>query len=115
MFIAVDKDTSDTRSLNFLRSSTFTPQSSCYQLASLNETAAKKLCRKHPLKLISYTKDHVVRTYPAGMRIDSSNFNPIMFWSFGLQMVALNYQTPGENEKNCDFKNFLCSEKTMVL
>lgn len=27
------------------------------------------------------------------MRIDSSNFNPVIFWSFGIQMVALNYQT----------------------
>lgn len=27
------------------------------------------------------------------MRIDSSNFNPVLFWSFGIQMVALNYQT----------------------
>ncbi|KAH7981249.1 hypothetical protein HPB49_022648 [Dermacentor silvarum] len=27
------------------------------------------------------------------MRIDSSNFNPVAFWAFGLQMVALNYQT----------------------
>lgn len=70
-------------------------RSSCYQVASLNETAAKKLCRKHPLKLIAYTKDHIVRTYPAGMRIDSSNFNPLVCWSFGLQMIALNYQTPG--------------------
>lgn len=34
-----------------------------------------------------------MRTYPGGMRIDSSNFNPIQFWQFGLQMVALNYQT----------------------
>lgn len=34
-----------------------------------------------------------MRTYPAGMRIDSSNFNPVIFWSFGVQMSALNYQT----------------------
>lgn len=34
-----------------------------------------------------------MRTYPAGMRIDSSNFNPVIFWSFGIQMAALNYQT----------------------
>lgn len=34
-----------------------------------------------------------MRTYPAGMRIDSSNFNPVIFWSFGIQMSALNYQT----------------------
>ena len=36
-----------------------------------------------------------MRTYPAGMRIDSSNFNPVIFWSFGIQFVALNYQTEG--------------------
>ncbi|PVD29972.1 hypothetical protein C0Q70_09233 [Pomacea canaliculata] len=35
----------------------------------------------------------MMRTYPAGMRIDSSNFNPVIFWAFGIQMVALNYQT----------------------
>jgi len=86
----------DTRSLAWQRLAATAPQvASCYQVASLNEAAAKKVCRKHPMKLIAYSKDHVVRTYPAGMRIDSSNFNPIMFWSFGLQMVALNYQTPG--------------------
>ena len=36
-----------------------------------------------------------MRVYPAGMRIDSSNFNPVVFWMFGIQMVALNYQTEG--------------------
>ncbi|KAK0396427.1 hypothetical protein QR680_001710 [Steinernema hermaphroditum] len=66
---------------------------SCYQVTSLNEASARKLCRKHALKCIAYTKDHVVRTYPGGMRIDSSNFNPVLYWSFGLQMVALNFQT----------------------
>lgn len=65
----------------------------CYQCASLNENAAKKLCRKQPLALIAHTETQLVRTYPAGMRIDSSNFNPVIFWSFGIQMVALNYQT----------------------
>uniref|UniRef100_A0A915A442 Phosphoinositide phospholipase C n=2 Tax=Parascaris univalens TaxID=6257 RepID=A0A915A442_PARUN len=66
---------------------------SCYQVTSLNETAARKLCRKHALKCIAYSRDHIVRTYPGGMRIDSSNFNPIQYWAFGLQMVALNFQT----------------------
>lgn len=50
--------------------------------------------RKHALKCIAYSRDHIVRTYPGGMRIDSSNFNPIQYWAFGLQMVALNFQTP---------------------
>ncbi|CAJ0580235.1 unnamed protein product, partial [Mesorhabditis spiculigera] len=66
---------------------------SCYQVTSLNETQARKLCRKHPLKLIQYTKDRLMRTYPGAMRIDSSNFQPILYWGFGLQMAALNFQT----------------------
>ncbi|KRY51589.1 1-phosphatidylinositol 4,5-bisphosphate phosphodiesterase epsilon-1 [Trichinella britovi] len=66
---------------------------SCYQLPSMNETAAKKLTRKHPRKILAFTKDHILRTYPSAVRIDSSNFNPLTFWTFGIQMVALNYQT----------------------
>jgi len=54
---------------------------------------AKKLCRKQPLALVAHTETQLMRTYPAGMRIDSSNFNPVIFWAFGIQMVALNYQT----------------------
>ncbi|XP_055588696.1 1-phosphatidylinositol 4,5-bisphosphate phosphodiesterase epsilon-1-like [Uranotaenia lowii] len=65
----------------------------CYQCASLNEASAKKLCRKDPSGLIAHTETQLMRTYPAGLRIDSSNFNPVFFWSFGFQMVALNYQT----------------------
>ncbi|XP_058453692.1 LOW QUALITY PROTEIN: 1-phosphatidylinositol 4,5-bisphosphate phosphodiesterase epsilon-1-like [Malaya genurostris] len=65
----------------------------CYQCSSLNEASAKKLCRKDPLGLIAHTESQLMRTYPAGLRIDSSNFNPVFFWSFGFQMVALNYQT----------------------
>lgn len=65
----------------------------CYQCASINEANAKKICRKHPLAVIAHTETQLIRTYPAGLRIDSSNFNPVFFWSFGTQMVALNYQT----------------------
>lgn len=72
------------------RVNTFHP---CYQCSSLNENAAKKLCRKQPHALIAHTETQLVRAYPAGMRIDSSNFNPVIFWTFGIHMVALNYQT----------------------
>ena len=65
----------------------------CYQCSSINEASAKKLCRKHALQLIAHNQTQLMRTYPAGLRIDSSNFNPIFFWAFGIQMVALNYQT----------------------
>ncbi|XP_015189292.1 PREDICTED: 1-phosphatidylinositol 4,5-bisphosphate phosphodiesterase epsilon-1-like [Polistes dominula] len=65
----------------------------CFQCSSLNESAAKKICRKQPLGVVAHTETQLVRTYPAGMRIDSTNFNPVIFWAFGIQMVALNYQT----------------------
>jgi len=64
-----------------------------YQCCSLNENASKKLCRKQPLQVLAHTETQLIRAYPAGMRIDSSNFNPLIFWAFGIQMVALNYQT----------------------
>ena len=69
------------------------PLAPCYQVPSLNEQTAKKLCRKSPSPVISFTESQLMRSYPSGMRIDSSNFNPLTFWAFGLQMVAINYQT----------------------
>ena len=36
------------------------------------------------------------RTFPSGTRIDSSNYSPILAWSTGCQMAALNIQTPDE-------------------
>lgn len=40
-----------------------------------------------------YNVDHMTRTYPAGTRVDSSNYVPLVAWSMGCQMVALNFQT----------------------
>jgi hypothetical protein len=41
----------------------------------------------------NYNKQHMTRTYPSGARLDSSNFNPVLHWELGCQMLALNYQT----------------------
>ncbi|XP_066094881.1 1-phosphatidylinositol 4,5-bisphosphate phosphodiesterase epsilon-1 isoform X1 [Saccopteryx bilineata] len=65
----------------------------CYHISSLNENAAKRLCRRYSQKLIQHTTCQLLRTYPAATRIDSSNPNPLMFWLHGIQLVALNYQT----------------------
>uniref|UniRef100_A0A7N5KEH5 Phosphoinositide phospholipase C n=1 Tax=Ailuropoda melanoleuca TaxID=9646 RepID=A0A7N5KEH5_AILME len=45
----------------------------CYHISSLNENAAKRLCRRYSQKLIQHTACQLLRTYPA--------------------LVALNYQT----------------------
>jgi hypothetical protein len=42
---------------------------------------------------LSHTETQIIRCYPNARRFDSSNFSPIAFWSCGIQMVALNYQT----------------------
>ena len=44
-------------------------------------------------EMLSCTERQLVRTYPKGMRFDSSNYNPLPMWSCGIQMVALNFQT----------------------
>ncbi|KPP71682.1 hypothetical protein Z043_109380 [Scleropages formosus] len=36
------------------------------------------------------------RIYPSGQRLQSSNYDPQTMWNCGCQMVALNFQTPGE-------------------
>ena len=46
-------------------------------------------------EILACTERQFVRTYPAGTRIDSSNYDPIPLWNHGIQMVALNVQTPG--------------------
>ncbi|XP_034564652.1 1-phosphatidylinositol 4,5-bisphosphate phosphodiesterase epsilon-1 isoform X2 [Notolabrus celidotus] len=65
----------------------------CYHISSVNENAAKRLCRRYSQKLIQHTVSQLLRTYPAATRIDSTNPNPLLFWLHGIQLVALNYQT----------------------
>ena len=47
-------------------------------------------------EILTCTERQFVRTYPSGIRIDSSNYDPIPMWNHGIQMVALNIQTPGK-------------------
>lgn len=65
----------------------------CYKCSSLTEYYGKKLTKKRPMELMAHSETQLVRVYPASMRIDSSNFNPLNFWSYGIQMAALNYQS----------------------
>lgn len=59
----------------------------------MNESKAKQVCKKRPLDVICHTETQLIRCYPNARRFDSSNFSPVHFWSCGLQLVALNYQT----------------------
>jgi len=48
--------------------------------------------------MLACAERQLVRTYPAPhpSRIDSSNYDPLPMWNHGIQMVALNVQTPGK-------------------
>jgi phosphatidylinositol phospholipase C delta len=64
---------------------------------SIGETKITKLVSKNEENANlwrEYNQHHMTRTYPAGTRVDSSNYNPVLAWAMGSQLVALNFQTP---------------------
>ncbi|KAM0722807.1 hypothetical protein Q7P37_002249 [Cladosporium fusiforme] len=60
---------------------------------SLSEKAALAVQRTKAKALFLHNRDFLMRTYPHGMRFDSSNFDPVIFWRAGVQVVALNWQS----------------------
>ena len=40
-----------------------------------------------------HNRRYLMRTYPSKIRLTSTNFSPIPYWSHGVQMVATNWQT----------------------
>ena len=63
---------------------------------SLSENTANKMFRQGAMAdLIKHTRAHVVRVYPKGLRLSSSNYEPHRYWSAGAQLVAINWQTFG--------------------
>ncbi|XP_068201247.1 inactive phospholipase C-like protein 1 isoform X1 [Palaemon carinicauda] len=66
------------------------------EMCSLSESCAAKLTHACPEDLVNHNKKFLTRVYPNSSRVDSSNYNPQDFWNSGCQMVALNFQTPGQ-------------------
>uniref|UniRef100_A0A3B3ZYE2 Phosphoinositide phospholipase C n=1 Tax=Periophthalmus magnuspinnatus TaxID=409849 RepID=A0A3B3ZYE2_9GOBI len=62
------------------------------------QRATFKLAQQHsesPEDLVMFTKRTLTRVRPSSVRLDSSNPNPQGYWKGGVQLVALNQQTPG--------------------
>ncbi|KAM9355316.1 1-phosphatidylinositol 4,5-bisphosphate phosphodiesterase beta-1 [Pholidichthys leucotaenia] len=64
-----------------------------YQMSSFVEAKALEQLTKSPVEFVEYNKLQLSRIYPKGTRVDSSNYNPQLFWNAGCQLVALNFQT----------------------
>lgn len=50
----------------------------------------------HSKELFTHNRDYLLRAYPSGLRIRSSNMTPTVFWGSGAQVVALNWQQTDE-------------------
>eukprot|EP00638_Chattonella_subsalsa_P003095 CAMPEP_0117747884 /NCGR_PEP_ID=MMETSP0947-20121206/8760_1 /TAXON_ID=44440 /ORGANISM="Chattonella subsalsa, Strain CCMP2191" /LENGTH=812 /DNA_ID=CAMNT_0005565389 /DNA_START=228 /DNA_END=2666 /DNA_ORIENTATION=+ len=62
-------------------------------MSSFGENKSEKLLANGADKWVEYNKRQMSRIYPAGRRVDSSNYDPVPHWNVGSQIVALNYQT----------------------
>ncbi|KAM0346486.1 hypothetical protein ACHAPU_005551 [Fusarium lateritium] len=59
---------------------------------SLSEKKVIDVHEQQPSDLFNHNRHFLMRTYPWGLRIGSSNLDPSVFWRKGIQVVALNWQ-----------------------
>ncbi|TKY47542.1 Phosphoinositide phospholipase C 6 [Spatholobus suberectus] len=64
---------------------------------SLSEKKLKSASETHGADLIRFTQKNILRVYPKGERVQSSNFRPYLGWLYGAQMVAFNMQGHGKS------------------
>ncbi|KAI9073508.1 hypothetical protein K1719_044547 [Acacia pycnantha] len=64
---------------------------------SLSEQELEKISATHGKEIVRFTQRNILRVYPKGTRIDSSNYNPLIGWMHGAQMVAFNMQGYGRS------------------
>ncbi|CAF3790284.1 unnamed protein product [Rotaria socialis] len=67
--------------------------SKSFEMSSFSEDRALSLIREQAKEFVAYNQRQISRIYPRGTRLESSNYNPYMYWLVGCQMCALNYQT----------------------
>ena len=62
---------------------------------SIGEPNFERLCSSQDSKaqLEKHNMRYLMRVYPSGWRVTSSNPDPLLFWRRGVQMMALNWQT----------------------
>ncbi|KAK0417312.1 hypothetical protein QR680_012940 [Steinernema hermaphroditum] len=80
------------RDLGPFASGTLSPQR---HLVSMTESNCLRMVHSSPPEFARLSQSLLTRVTPNFVRVDSSNLNPQEFWNFGVNLVALNYQTPG--------------------
>jgi len=87
------KTTVELSELLHLCSTKFESARNPWHIVSFSESKLEHLAKHQREKLVEYHKAHLSRIFPAGFRVTSGNYSPILPWSLGSQVVALNYQT----------------------
>lgn len=66
-----------------------------FHILSFMESTFKSNTKTKDLKdqLYRHNMWYMMRVYPQFSRLNSNNFNPLMYWRKGVQMAALNWQT----------------------
>ena len=59
---------------------------------SLSEQRVIDMHDSNSSALFEHNRNYLMRAFPSGMRINSSNVDPSFLWRQGIQMVALNWQ-----------------------
>ncbi|KAL3837751.1 hypothetical protein ACJIZ3_022342 [Penstemon smallii] len=64
---------------------------------SLSEQELLKAITDYGKDIVRFTQRNLLRVYPKGVRFNSSNYNPLIGWMHGAQMVAFNMQGYGRS------------------
>ncbi|KAM0013248.1 putative phosphoinositide phospholipase C [Helianthus debilis subsp. tardiflorus] len=64
---------------------------------SLSEQTLERAASLYGADLVRFTQKNILRVYPKGTRVTSTNFKPLRAWMHGVQMVAFNMQGYGRS------------------
>ncbi|CAH1438749.1 unnamed protein product [Lactuca virosa] len=64
---------------------------------SLSEQTLERAASLYGTDLVRFTQKNILRVYPKGTRVTSTNFRPLAAWMHGAQMVAFNMQGYGKS------------------
>lgn len=58
-------------------------------MCSFSENKVNKFIKSSATELLEFNENQFSRIYPKGLRVDSSNYDPVPSWTCGSQIVAL--------------------------
>ena len=79
-----------------------------YHMSSFGEATAFKLKNQSAIDFCQYNKRQLSRIYPAGKRIDSSNYDPVEMWNMGCQIGEKNSGLTSSAFECLRGLNFVC-------